>query len=102
MASSLLSGLSGYVDIGLVLLWIECNGCMLVAGKSGAGEQTWYKRSRLISAYKTPKNQNIQKNNKSGYKTHFTPTHDLHKTCDQTISDKDMRGNRGFKYTTCN
>ena len=36
------------------------------------------------------------KNNISGYKTRHTPTHDLHITYNRTISDKDMRGNRGL------
>jgi hypothetical protein len=55
----------------------------------------------LINAEKTPKTK-MYKITKVGTK----PVTHQHNTCtvtyNQTISDKDLRGNRGLKYTTCN
>ena len=71
-----------------------------MAGKSGAGDRTWYKRSSLISA-QTPKTK-IYKIKTSGYKTRRTPEHILHIVYKETITDKDNEGEQRVKYTTCN
>jgi hypothetical protein len=77
------------------ILYYICNGCVLVAPKSGTGERNWYKEESFNKCSQNSENQNIQ-NNKSGYKTRRTLEHNLHLTYNHTIADKDMRGNRGL------
>ena len=80
---------------------MACNRCVLVEGKSGAGERTWYKGSRLISVHKTKQKTKYTKNNKSGYKTRRTPTRLAQNIQSNNLRQGHERKQR-VKYTTCN